>query len=71
MKNKIKLQPGVWCDLNILVRNDGAYLVQMRKMADGSKEFKDIKILDIDVNDDNEATRLAKCFHDKIINNYE
>lgn len=43
----------------------------MRQMADGSKEFKDIQVVGIDVNDDNEAAKLAKCSNDKIINNYE
>lgn len=71
MKNKIKLQLGVWYDLNILVRDDGAYLVQMRKMGDGSKEFKEIKIFDIDVNNENEASELCKHLHDKIFNNYD
>lgn len=69
--SKIKMQVGIWYDLNIIVRNEEAALVQMRKMADGAKEFRETEIIGISVDSDNEATELIKTLSDKIFNNYE
>lgn len=65
------MQTGVWYDLNIIARNEGAYLVQMRKMADGAKEFKETPIVAISVDSETEAEELVKTLADKIFNNYE